>query len=110
MRACTDSETDSDDKAPWEERKTAYLSKLKNKDHYTKLVVACDKFHNLQSMVRDVKAAGPEYLTRFSAKPDRLLWYYEGILDGIKDLKNPVVGLLETEVRNFRELVKSLTF
>ena len=103
VRACTDSETEV--KESWEKRKLAYIQRLEAKDSYTKLVVACDKYHNLQAIVRDVNSHGIEYLSRFSAKPDRLLWYYENLLKGLQNLDNPVVKLFQVEVEAFQEII-----
>lgn len=104
VKACTD--TESIPKPPWKERKAAYLNQLKNKDHVLKLVIACDKLHNAQCIVRDVTLYGDEVWRRFGAKPPEILWYYEGITEGLNDLDSKVVVLLREQVNLMKKLVK----
>ncbi len=104
VSACTDAETNP--KPPWKQRKLEYLHSLKKKDHQIKLVVACDKLHNAQSIVKDVNLYGPEVWTRFSAPPLEITWYYEGILEGMKDFDSKVVFLLEDQVNSMKKLAK----
>ncbi len=104
VRACTDSE--SIPKPPWQERKSQYLRNLKHKPQYIKLVVACDKLHNAQSIVRDVHIHGKTVWNRFNATPTQTLWYYEGILSAISDLNNPVIKTLEKVILDLKALVE----
>ena len=100
--ACTD--TQEDPKPSWRPRKEAYLKKLKDKDQMIKLVVACDKLHNAQSIVKDVTLYGPSVWERFSAPSKDQIWYYEGIVNGLSDLNSPIIKLLSYQV----SLMKSL--
>lgn len=76
---CTDSiSSDADAKAPWEERKTAYLARLATADARAALITAADKLHNITAIVRDIRAYGPSTLNRFN-EPDRLFWYYRSV-------------------------------
>ena len=68
-----------DAKAPWAERKARYLARLRDADARTRLVAACDKLHNLRSLVLDLDAEGRATLERFSASPARTRWYYESV-------------------------------
>ncbi len=44
------------------------------------LVSACDKLHNLRSIVADLRAIGPALWDRFSEKdPATQLWYYQSL-------------------------------
>ena len=45
----------------------------------TLLVVACDKLHNLSSLVRDIRRDGVSTLERFNALPPQQLWYFREI-------------------------------
>jgi (p)ppGpp synthase/HD superfamily hydrolase len=103
VAACTDADTVP--KPAWEERKQAYLDGLRKKDNLIKLVVACDKLHNAQSIVRDVGLYGRAYLDRFNAKPDRQLWYYQSLVSALEGLDSPVVRLLREEVNVMKELI-----
>ena len=100
VRACTDAETLP--KPPWEERKKASIAALSHKSDTIKLVVACDKLHNAECIVRDVKIHGPETWQRFNATPAQILWYYESIVGAIRDMSSPVVGILGEKVRELR--------
>jgi hypothetical protein len=76
---CTDStSSDPETKAPWEERKTAYLARLATADAGAALITAADKLHNMTAIVRDIRAHGPATLDRFN-EPDRLIWYYRSV-------------------------------
>ncbi len=66
-------------KGPWRERKERYLARLRDADPRAALVAACDKRHNLGTIVGDVAIHGPRYLDRFNAGPADQLWYYEAI-------------------------------
>jgi hypothetical protein len=45
------------------------------------LVSACDKLHNLRSIVADLRALGPALWDRFSEKdPATQLWYYQSLV------------------------------
>ena len=80
---CTDSiSTDPATKAPWEERKTAYLARLASASPEAALITAADKIQNLTATIRDVRAHGAAALDRF-ARPDRLIWYYASVADAI---------------------------
>ena len=72
VRACTDGVPDpvSGKKAPWKERKTAYLEYLREESDDALLVSACDKLHNLESILLDLTEIGPEVFDRFSAEKD----------------------------------------
>ena len=77
---CTDcTPNDAGEKAPWKERKTAYLTAMRNKPANTLLVAGSDKLHNLSCTVRDVRRDGPETLSRFNTGADEQAWYYSVI-------------------------------
>ncbi|MBI2520745.1 MAG: HD domain-containing protein [Bdellovibrio sp.] len=103
VKACTDAEVQP--KPPWRQRKEEYLKHLPQKDATIKLVVACDKLHNAQSIVRDISLYGPDVWKRFNASPVDLLWYYESIVAALADFSSPVVTLLAEQVGAMRKLV-----
>jgi (p)ppGpp synthase/HD superfamily hydrolase len=82
---CTDTEEHEvrDDKAPWKVRKTRYLAHLLEVDERSALVAACDKRHNLGSLVGDIRADGPAIMERFSGENEAQVGYFEGVLDGV---------------------------
>ena len=76
---CTDSDTDP--KPPWRERKEKYIERLKTEDADTRLVSAADKLNNVRSILSDYRAIGGEIWSRFSGGRDGTLWYYRTLLD-----------------------------
>ena len=64
-------------KSPWDERKRRYLARIEGADLRVQLVAACDKLHNLRSLIGDLRADGRETLSRFNATPEQTRWYYE---------------------------------
>ena len=84
---CTDTfEGDTAErKSPWKDRKVSYIEQLADAPADAVLVSACDKVHNLGSIVADVRDMGLTYLDRFSAKPEEQLWYFRSVLATIGD-------------------------
>ncbi|MBV5322275.1 MAG: HD domain-containing protein [Ilumatobacteraceae bacterium] len=77
VRACTDGTPDATGgKAPWRERKEAYLAHLASTPDDALLVSACDKLHNIQSIAHDLGNIGIAVFGRFNASQDQVLWYY----------------------------------
>jgi (p)ppGpp synthase/HD superfamily hydrolase len=58
-------------------RKRRYLAQLASAGPRAQLVAACDKLHNLRSLVADLKREGASALERFTASPEQTRWYYE---------------------------------
>jgi (p)ppGpp synthase/HD superfamily hydrolase len=78
---CTDTLPDETggDKRPWRERKERFLAQLARADRASRLVVACDKRHNLGDLVWDLHHEGPPTFARFNADADLQLWYFESV-------------------------------
>jgi (p)ppGpp synthase/HD superfamily hydrolase len=74
-----------DAKSEWVLRKRAYLERLRRADARTRLVAACDKLHNLRSLVADLRVEGPATLERFSASPGQTRWYFETVRECLCD-------------------------
>ena len=66
---CTDSDTDP--KPPWRERKEKYIRHLKNADAETRLVSAADKLNNVRSILSDYREVGESIWARFSGGRER---------------------------------------
>ena len=66
-------------KSPWRARKEAYIARLAEADHGTRLVAACDKLDNLESLLADLGTDGSATLDRFSGSPRQTRWYYETV-------------------------------
>ena len=69
-------------KAPWLERKQAYLDSLAGKSVRSLEVAAADKLHNASSICTDFDRLGPALWERFTVDdPAEQLWYYDRVAD-----------------------------
>ena len=78
VEACTDGLPDPETgrKPAWKPRKEAYLARLAEEPDDALLVSACDKLHNLESILLDLTETGPGVFSRFTASQNETLWYY----------------------------------
>ncbi len=72
-------------KSAWGARKTRYLAQLASAGPRAQLVAACDKLHNLRSLIGDLRSQGAATLERFTASPERTRWYYESAHARLRD-------------------------
>jgi (p)ppGpp synthase/HD superfamily hydrolase len=72
-------------KSPWLARKRRYLDQIRTADARSRLVVACDKLHNLRNVVSDLRLSGVSSLERFTASPPQTRWYYESVRAALGD-------------------------
>jgi len=79
VEGCTDS--DSDPKPPWRERKENYIRHLKKADADTRLVSAADKLNNVRSVITDYREIGEAIWARFRGGREGTLWYYRTLRD-----------------------------
>ena len=86
VAACSDVPGDTRErKSPWGERKRRYLAQLATAGPRVQLVAACDKLHNLRTLVADLRSHGPATLERFTASPEQTRWYYESAHHLLRD-------------------------
>jgi (p)ppGpp synthase/HD superfamily hydrolase len=107
---CTDTEVDEaiSSKAPWLVRKERHLAHLAEVGERSLLVAACDKRHNLHSLVWDVRTQGHGYLDRFNAAPDQQVWYFTEILRALRGkIPRRLMGELEALLAELEALVKN---
>ena len=88
--ACSDSEV-SIDKPNWEERKQRYIDHIRSAPAEVRLVSLADKTHNARAILRDHKAIGDEVWKRFNRPKDKILWYYEELMEAFRGRGNPVL-------------------
>lgn len=107
VRDCSDSIAPvGTPKAPWRERKEAYLATLTTSDeHGARLVEACDKLANLRDIVEDVTARGDEAFERFRGGREGTVWYYETLGEVLMPQVPQVAPAYETELSTLRELL-----
>jgi len=98
VEGCTDS--DSDPKPPWRERKETYIRHLKTADAETRLVSAADKLNNVRSILSDHREVGESVWSRFQGGRDGTLWYYRALLDEfLRGKPNRLIRELELAIR-----------
>ncbi len=71
---------DHDQKEGWEERKNAYLARLRREPDDVLLISAADKLYNAKAILDDYKAIGDKIWQRFKRGADRQLWYFDELL------------------------------
>lgn len=72
-------------KPEWKKRKLKYLSQIEAAADGVKLIAACDKWHNLKSLLRDLDDMGDEVWEKFSAGPEDQLWYYQEVFKRVEE-------------------------
>lgn len=101
--ACTDA--DVRPKPPWRQRKERHIAHLRTADPRVKLVVACDKLHNVRCVVRDHRTLGPAVWNSFSTHRDGTLWYYRAITEALAEgWDHAVLDELRETVARLEEL------
>jgi GTP pyrophosphokinase len=102
VEGCTDGVPDATgEKAPWRERKAAYLRHLRDAPRDTLFVSICDKLYNARAIAGDLRALGHDVFDRFNGGRDGTLWYYSQLLDAFTARlgeADPVVAELRAAV------------
>jgi (p)ppGpp synthase/HD superfamily hydrolase len=78
-------------KSPWGDRKQRYLASLASASPRVQLVAACDKLHNLRTLIADLRNDLPDTLERFTASPEQTRWYYESAHATLRDVLPPAI-------------------
>jgi (p)ppGpp synthase/HD superfamily hydrolase len=77
---------DRADKAPWRERKEAYVERLRHAPIRSVEVAVADKLHNATSVVDDLGTVGDALWSRFTTSdPQDHLWYYRSLAELFED-------------------------
>lgn len=81
VEGCTDSfEEDAERKKPWEERKSAYIGRLRDEPPATLLVSLADKVYNARDILQDYRDVGPQVWERLKRGREQQLWYFRELL------------------------------
>jgi (p)ppGpp synthase/HD superfamily hydrolase len=96
-------------KPAWIDRKKDYLQCVKDADGDTRLVSACDKLHNVRSILADYREHGESIWKRFNGKKDGTLWYYRALCDEYQRTPNRISRELEIAVTALELAVKKNT-
>jgi (p)ppGpp synthase/HD superfamily hydrolase len=110
VRENSDSITDRKEiKAPWRERKEAYIAAISHKSEPALLVSMCDKLHNVRSLIVDTRNMGALHWNRFNAPKADLLWYYDALVEAFEGRVRQLPRL-EPLARELVEAVAILKF
>lgn len=105
VQGCTDGTPDaSGRKAPWEQRKQAYLEHLASAGEDVWLVSGCDKLSNARAILEDLDSIGLAVFDRFTAKKEGTLWYYRSLSQVFTDAEVPMCEELAATVARIEEL------
>ncbi|PUE46144.1 phosphohydrolase [Limnohabitans sp. 2KL-1] len=107
VEGCTDGVPDAaGEKAPWAERKQAYLSHLAQASADVLMVSGCDKLSNARAILDDLlnPAIGPQVFDRFTAKKEGTLWYYSALSRIFTERQAPVATALAVTVQDMQRL------
>ncbi len=108
VQGCTDGTPDhTGSKAPWLERKTAYIQHLQEASDEVLLVSCSDKLHNARAIVSDLINEGPSVFNRFSSSTEQTLWYYRQLAIVFTNRKTPPAKALEAAVSQMEALSQS---
>jgi (p)ppGpp synthase/HD superfamily hydrolase len=103
---CTDSDTDP--KPPWRERKENYLQHLKTADADTRLVSVADKLNNVRSILTDYREIGESVWARFNGGREGTLWYYRALRDEfLRSKSNRLIRDFDLAVRELETLTQA---
>ena len=94
---CSDSYTQP--KPPWLERKRAYIVRAAKESDEVRLVSASDKLANVRETLHDVREQGESVFERFEGKKEGTLWYYRELVRVFRKAgSNPLVEELDRAV------------
>lgn len=100
---CTDSYTEP--KPPWLERKRAYIERLRNESAEVRLVSAADKLSNARETLYELRVHGDAVFERFAGKKDGTLWYYRALVSEFRKLgDNPLIVEFDRVVTELESL------
>jgi GTP pyrophosphokinase len=97
---------DHDEKEGWEERKLAYLKRLRSETDDVLLISAADKLYNAKSILDDYRVIKEAVWERFKRGADKQLWHFNELLAIFRlHPANRIVDDLEVVIRDLSELV-----
>jgi (p)ppGpp synthase/HD superfamily hydrolase len=103
VEGCTD--TFVEPKPDWIERKRGYLEEVKHADAETRLVSACDKLHNVRTILADYRQDGEAIWARFNGRKEGTLWYYRALSDEYSRTPNRITRELGIAVSQLEQEV-----
>ncbi|ASV75641.1 GTP pyrophosphokinase [Thermogutta terrifontis] len=106
VRECSD--TTQRPKPPWRERKEQFLRRLAEANAAVRLVVAADKWDNVNNLLVLLRRFGPEIWQHFRGGREGTLWYYREIVSVLRRAsQNPLILDLAERVEQLHKLAKA---
>jgi len=100
---CSDSYTNP--KPPWRERKEGYLLRLRRASPEVLRVSLADKLDNARSILTDLQADGDALWGRFNGGKAGTLWYYRALVEVFQtQSRSPMLNELEQVVKRIEGL------
>ncbi len=97
---------DHEKKEGWEQRKNAYLVRLRSEPEDVLVISAADKLYNAKAILDDLKEIGAAVWDRFKRGPKEQLWYFHSLLEIFEPrLQSRMVGELKRVVDEISFLV-----
>jgi (p)ppGpp synthase/HD superfamily hydrolase len=97
-----------DKKEGWEERKIAYLERLRGESDDVLLISAADKLYNAKSILDDYRVIKDAVWERFKRGSDKQLWYFSELVAVFRaHPANRIVDDLDGVVKKLTELVRA---
>lgn len=105
---CSDSTgPKTEKKAPWKQRKEAYINHLKIAPPESRLISSCDKLDNLRCSITSYRVHGPNFWTHFNSNQDDFLWYYMTVIDVLEEVGAcPALDDLKDAYTQFVQLIR----
>lgn len=107
VAGCSDSA--STDKAPWRERKEAYIAHVLTASPSVRLVSSCDKLHNARAILADYQELGEALWPRFNASREGILWYYQSLANAFQEAQRQQGEPVSQALKQFATVVAELT-
>lgn len=101
---CSDSA--STDKAPWRERKEAYIAHILTASPSVRLVSSCDNLHNARATLADYQELGG---SRFNTGRADILWYYRSFANAFQEAQQWQGEPASQALKQLAVVVKELT-
>lgn len=103
--ACSDAWEDP--KPPWRARKEAHIARIYEGPMEARLILAADKLHNLQSMLRSYTPDNDRgYWAQFNGGREGTLWYYDAMGRALESgWDHPILRELDETRARFRARV-----
>jgi len=99
------SDSTSQPKPPWKERKVAYIESIRGASPSAIRVSLADKVYNARSILRDLHLEGEHAWDKFNGGKQGTIWYYEQLLiEFSRCSSSPLLLELEHSIREIKSL------